>query len=97
MNRKILEFVASFPIGYLDESWVLATQIVDALRVSKEEIHSALKESHEDGLVRYATTNEPGGAGLLSVGITMRGRLWLKSEPYDHLPNPRRKKPYNLL
>ena len=97
MNRKILEVVATFPLGYLDESWVLATQILDAIGISKDEIYEALKESYQDGLVRYVTTNEPGGEGLLSVGITMRGRLWLKNEPYSHLPNARKKKPYNLL
>lgn len=70
---------------------------MDALGASKAEIYGALERAYEDGLVRYVTTNEPGSAGLLSVGITMRGRHWLKGESYDHLLNPRKKKPYNLL
>jgi hypothetical protein len=94
--RKLLEYLARFPIDHYGTSWILAGQVVKDTGISREELWETIQEIKIEAFLDCITTNIPSAEGLISVTITKRGRLWLKGEDYSHIPR-RRDKIYNLL
>ena len=94
--KELFEYLAQFPVDYHGTSWVQASQVVKETGISMEELWEIIREIKIEAFLDCVTTYIPSAEGLLSVTITLRGRLWLKGEDYSHLPC-RRDKAYNLL
>lgn len=96
LRKGLFEYLAKYPIGIHDWSWVIASQVVEDTGISREELWEIIQHVKREAFLDIITNSIPSAEGLISMTITKRGRLWLKGEDYSHLPE-RREKVYNLL
>ena len=96
LKKDLFEYLAKYPADSFGWAYVLASQVVEDTGISRENLWEIIQGTKKKAFLDYITTNNPSALGLISLGITKRGRLWLNGEDYSYLPEGI-EKVYNLL
>jgi hypothetical protein len=96
LKKRLFEYLAGYPADSHGWAYVLASQVAEDTGISKEELWEIIQRTKIEAFLDYMTTSVPSAEGLISLGISQRGRLWLNGEDYSHIPEGR-EKVYNLL
>lgn len=74
MMKEFFEYLAKYQIDRYGTSWVLVNQVVEDMRISRDDLWKIIRENKKEALLDHISTNVPCAEGLLSVTITQRGR-----------------------
>jgi hypothetical protein len=96
LRKRLFEYLAKYPSGSFGWAYVLASRVSEDTGLTKEELWKIIQNTKREAFLDYLTTNIPNPEGLISLGISLRGRLWLNGDDYSHIPEGR-EKVYNLL
>ena len=74
--EKILRYLCEQETDSTGEAWTLISRITTDLAFTREEVYTELMKVEDEGQIKMIKTLEPGPYGLISVTITVQGRLF---------------------
>jgi hypothetical protein len=96
LKRDLFEYLASYEADSFGWAHVLPDRVCKDTGFTREELWYLIQNTKRQAFLDYLCCNLPDAEGLLAIGITQRGRLWLEGKDYSHIPEGR-EKVYNLL
>jgi hypothetical protein len=81
----ILNFLNGVKPDPLGEASTTVSRLMSKLGLSRDEVYIKVMEAQKKGLIHFVKSLEPVSFDMMDVGITGRGRSYLKQKYYDQM------------